>query len=214
MSAMLSRREIAGLLGVVILGLVAAGCNSGPARIYPPAMSASAAGSGAMAKYDANKDGFIDSAELEKAPALKAALKQIDADNDGKITAAEVTRRVQQWQESKLGLTSVPVYVRLDHQPLADATVSFIPEEFLGTEIQKAVGKTDSNGMAGMSVEKTPEPGITGVAPGLYRVEISKQSGGTEQVPAKYNKETIIGLEIALDAPALLEGVSYDLPSK
>ena len=38
----------------------------------------------------ANKDGFLDQGELEKAPGLKAALKQVDTKGDGKITADEI----------------------------------------------------------------------------------------------------------------------------
>jgi hypothetical protein len=194
--------------------VVSTGCSGGPSRIKPPGIDASAAGSGAMDKYDTNKDGAISGEELDKAPALKSAMERIDADKDGKITAAEVTGRVKQWQESRLGLTSVSCQVNLDGQPLADATVTYLPEEFLGGEVQKATGKTGPSGVVLLSVENPPEPNLTGVHPGLYKVQISKLENGKEIVPAKYNTETTLGEEVAIDSRGAQEGIVYNLTSK
>lgn len=209
-------RRLAGI-GVLLAGAVmvaSEGCSSRPSRVHPPGINASAAGTAAVAKYDTNKDGAIAGDELAKAPALKAAIEKIDANSDGKITADEITARIKQWQESKLGLTSLSCQVRMDGKPLADATVTLIPEEFLGPEVQKATGKTDAGGVVVLSVERPPEPGLSGVAPGLYRVEISKKDGATETVPAKYNTETTLGQEVALDAKGMQEGIVYELTSK
>jgi len=205
-------RQLGGL-GVVLACvaiLFAEGCSGRPSRVHPPSISASEAGSGAVAKYDANKDGAIGGEELDKAPSLKSSLDKLDANSDGKVTADEVTARIKQWQDSKLGLTSLTCQVKLDGKPLPEATVTFVPEEFLGPEVQKATGKTDAGGVAVLTIANPPEPGLSGVAPGFYRVEIVKDS----QIPAKYNTETTIGQEVALDAKGMQEGIIYELTSR
>jgi hypothetical protein len=47
-----------------------------------------------------------------------------------------------------------------------------------------------------------------GVAPGFYRVEITKSG---ETIPAKYNTDTILGQEAAIDAKGIREGIKFDL---
>lgn len=198
----------------VTLGMTG-GCENRAERVHPPAIDASAAGRDAIAHYDANQDGAISGEELEEAPALKAALKQLDTDGNRQLIAGEITARIVQWQKSRLGLTTVRCMVRLDGKPLSDATVTLAPERFLGPNVQPATGKTDASGAASLSVASPPEPGLLGVAPGFYRVEISKKAGAMETVPAKYNTQTTLGLEVALDADALADGeATFDLTSQ
>ena len=45
-----------------------AGCTSQPSRVVPPSISPQQAAQAAMAEYDTNGDGVLDSAELEKSP--------------------------------------------------------------------------------------------------------------------------------------------------
>ena len=156
-------------------------------------------------RYD--KDGKISGAELDKCPALKAAMAQIDTTGEGSITAAKITARIRAWQDSKLGRMSLSCTVLHNGKPLSDAEVKFVPEKFLGENIKTASGKTDQNGMAMMSVPTTGREDPPGVAPGLYRVEITKGS----EIPAKYNSETTLGQEVALDAQGLREGIKFDL---
>jgi hypothetical protein len=206
-----------GLVGLAfsaacLLGI--AGCSRGPARVALPKISASAAASAAMAKYDTDKDGFLNAKELEQCPALQSALKQIDTNNDGRVSADEIAARIAHWQESKQGLTSLAVKVSLDGQPLEGATVTLVPEEFLGSDVQKAVGVTDKGGVAGTTIEQPQTPGQRGVQPGFYRVEISKTAGGKETLPAKYNTKTTLGVEVAPDSPVVLSGAVFDLKSE
>lgn len=188
--------------------MFAVGCQRGPSRLHPPAIDASAAGSQAMEMYDADKDGKLSGAELDKCPALKAAMAQIDAAGDGSITAAKITARVKAWQNSKLGRTSLSCTVLHNGKPLAGAEVKFVPEKFLGENVKVASGKTDGNGVAMISVPTSGREDPPGLAPGLYRVEITKAG---ENVPAQYNSETTLGQEVALDAKGLREGLKYDL---
>ena len=74
--------------------------------------------------------------------------------------------------------------------------VKFVPDDFLGKEFKTATGTTDKDGMAMMSIPLKDPDDPPGVAPGFYSVEITKPG---EDIPAKYNSQTIYGLEIAPD---------------
>ena len=71
-----------------------------------------------------------------------------------------------------------------------------------------AAGKTDQNGMAMLSVPTKGPGDPPGVAPGFYRVEITAPG---MNIPAKYNTETTLGQEVALDAKGIQEGINFDL---
>jgi len=178
----------------------------GPPRILPPRIDAAAAGTEAIKQYDANHDGKISGKELEKCPALKAAIAQIDRSGKGEITSEKIVARIKAWQDSKLGRLALVCRVTHNGQPLAGAEVKFVPEKFLGKNLKAAAGKTDANGMAMIAMKKDGLP--PGVAPGLYRVEITKAG---EDIPAKYNTETIFGQEIAIDAKGIQQGIKFDL---
>ena len=76
-------------------------------------------------------------------------------------------------------------------KPIAGATVTFVPEKFLGENRMVATGKTDANGVATMSHGQFDVLGWKpAVVPGFYRVEIEKQG---ERIPSKYNTDTILG---------------------
>lgn len=188
--------------------LFALGCSGKPARLYPPSIDASAAGTQAIEMYDTNKDGKISGDELNKCGALKAALAQIDTSGEKAITAAMITARIKVWQNSKLGRMSLSCTVLHNGRPLPGADVKFVPEKFLGENVKEAVGKTDQNGVAMISVPTSGRTDPPGVAPGLYRVEITKAG---ENIPAKYNTDTTLGQEVALDAAGIREGIKFNL---
>jgi hypothetical protein len=212
----MSRRWMAGC-ALVLGGLLAvgAGCWGGkPTRVKPPPIDAAVAGPEAIKMYDTNKDGKISGDELLKCPAIKASLAKIDASGKGEVTAEMITARIKKWQESKLGKMSLGCTVTRNGQPLAGATVTFYPEKFLGTEVKPATGKTDQHGMAMLSVPVNAagagprEP--PGVAPGLYRVVVTKEG---MDIPPKYSTEagTVLGQEVAMDAPGIQEGIKFNL---
>ena len=129
-------------------------------HIYPPAIDAAAAGTKAIEMFDANKDGKISGAELDKCPGLKAAIDQIDKTGKGEITAEKIAARIKAWQDSKLGRMSLGCRLTHNGQPLAGAEVKFVPEKFLGLgDAPKwiASGKTDQNGMVMLTVPLPPE---------------------------------------------------------
>lgn len=181
-------------LECVMLGLAAvltAGCGGGaPPRVVPQAI-ASDAPQKALELYDANKDGTIEGAELDKVPGLKAALKSIDTNGDGKISAEEIAAQIQKWQESKIGRLPVPTKITRRGTPLAGATVTLEPESFLGTELKPGTGVTDQFGMATMTNENAGS--ASGLSPGFYRVKVTKPG---DNIPAKYNTATELGTEV------------------
>ena len=201
------------VLGGLLLACVGCWART-PDRVKPPTIDASAAGAEAIKIYDTNKDGKISGEELDKCPAIKAALAQIDPGGQGEVTAEKITARIRQWQETKLGKMSLTCMVTHNGQPLAGATVTFVPEKFLGSEIKPATGTTDANGMAMLSVATNTPTGervLPGIAPGLYRVVITKQG---MDIPAKYSAEasTVLGVEAAQDtARNRMGGIKFDL---
>jgi len=200
-------------VGVGCVGLTAmlvfGGCfGGGPSRVRPPSVDAGSAGRGAMEQYDANKDGVVKGEELDKAPSLKSALKQLDKNGDGGVDAGEVTARIRQWQDSKVGKMAVSCIITFNKKPLSGAKVTFEPEKFLGDNLKPCEGTTDASGAVALSDGGDPP----GCPPGFYLVRISKQEGGKELIPAKYNTQTILGKEIALDAEQMQEGaIRFDL---
>ena len=95
--------------------------------------------------------------------------------------------------------------VKYRGKPLPDATVVCEPAEFLGEGVPEGRGVTGDCGGAGLAIPGVSPPGL---APGLYRVKITSKS---VELPEKYNKKTTLGLEVALDAAGLKEGLVFQL---
>ena len=60
--------------------------------------------------------------------------------------------------------------VHLDGKPLQGATVTYVPEKFLGSSIRQATGVSDERGSVALVTEGEK---LSGVQPGLYRVQVS-----------------------------------------
>jgi hypothetical protein len=167
------------------LGLLAsAGCGGGPPPVIAPRI-ASDAPKKAIEAYDTDKNGYLDAQELEKSPSLRAAFPK-----SGKVTEQDIAALLASWKDQKLGRLKFAVQVKHNHRPLADATVTLVPESFLGGEVPTATGTTDRTGGAIPTVPAAAADHIVGVPPGFYRVEITKAGAN---IPAKYNTATILG---------------------
>ena len=179
-----------GLLGALIL--LAAGCSGGATAV--PQISPRETADQALAEYDANKDGALDAKELEACPALRGAVKRVDKNGDGLLTADELADRLTIFQQQGM-LSDVTVEVTLDNRPLAGATVTLVPEKFMGTSYKPATATTDETGTGYFETEGAGPS----VALGYYRVQVSKNAQGREVVPAKYSAQSVLGQEIAPD---------------
>jgi len=194
-----------------ILGICAvAGCSRFPAPPERPDLSPSNAALKAVAQYDANNDGKLSGDELKKCPALAVAFKRIDSDGDGALGADEIAARIKSWADSGTIMTGGTVVVTLDAKPLEGATVTFEPEPFLGPAFKTCSATTDSGGYAFITGQ---DEAFAGIYLGFYRVKISKQLGGKETLPARYNTQSELGYEVATDLGGI-GTINFDLRSR
>lgn len=182
------------------------GCSANGGRVAAPGFSPDAAAARALEDYDTNKDGFLDSHELERCPALKDSLKTLDRDGDGRLSAREIADRLATYQSSAIGRVNCSCQVRWERGPLAGALVTFVPEAFLGSSFKPAAGVSDDHGRVVLKTEGEDQPGL---ACGFYRITVSKKdASGRETLPARYNEHTILGREVA---PAMRRGLTLHL---
>ncbi len=203
------------LVSALVVGLATTmwGCSSKtPDRVPAPEIDSAGAAAKAIALYDKNGDGAISGDELNKCPALKSAVKRY-AGSDGKITAATITARLDKIKESKVGIMTLIANVTLDGAKVDGATILLDPEPFMGNSISPASGKTNAAGSASLAID--PEDRFKkGVNPGLYKVRITKEVGGKETIPAKYNKDTELGVEVAQDNLDIQNDLRFQLKSQ
>jgi EF hand len=182
------------LLGALLL--IVAGCG-GPSAITAPSVSGSSAASAAMEQYDTNSDGVISGDELKKAPCFVWLFDEIDTDSDKGISADEIESRIQLWKDRKAGLQPFKLTLIYKKKPLKDARVILEPEAFLGGAVPAAEGITGFNGQVNFRIPNQPDK-LPGVNPGFYKVKITSDS---VNLPAKYNDETILGVEASGNIP-------------
>jgi hypothetical protein len=181
------------LAGAALALILLPGCGRREG-LLPASYSPDESARQALAEYDTNQDGYLDTKELERCPALKNRLDSIDQNGDHRLSAPEIAGRIQTYADSEVALKSILCSVQIDGKPLQGATVRYVPEKFMGPSLRPASGVSDERG--GVTL-KVPGEKINGVQPGLYRVEISKKNaGGQELIPACYNQETTLGAEV------------------
>lgn len=178
---------------VVLIGV--GGCSRVPARIQPADIDPEGAGAAAVAVYDQDGDSQLSSGELKKCPALLASLASYDTSQDGKLDASEIAARLAQWKETRVGVTAATFYVELDGRRLAGAKIVLEPEPFLADSVAPASAEVNSSGLAApsMAAELLPEGVRSGLQTGLYKIKITHP---TLKIPAKYNEQTELGLEV------------------
>ncbi|MDZ4784394.1 MAG: hypothetical protein SGJ19_29465 [Planctomycetia bacterium] len=190
---MYSITKLANMASALCL-LTLAGCLGTPPA--PPMPSYDPAGSSAKAfeLYDANKDGKINGKELEKSASLTFALDELDINGDKAIDNAELTGRLQTYVDMGVARKLFTAQLVLDDAPLGEAEVKLIPEEFMLGAVTEGIGVSDAVGMVVVSAPDVDPPGL-GV--GFYRVQVSKKdAAGKEMVPAKFNADTTLGIEL------------------
>jgi hypothetical protein len=187
--------------------LLVCGCTGAEPAIVPPDTDPVAAGAQAIRQYDANSDGAIAGPELDHCPGIKAGLSVIDKDNDQRVTAAEIEARLRAYQTSGSAITFVGGPITFNGRPLVGATVTLVPEAFMGPAVMPATCVSDSNGYCTFKIDGEE---ILGAHCAIYRIEVSKRdASGNETVPARYNSQTVLGADIGVQSPCL-----YDLGLK
>lgn len=201
------------LFGVVAMVMVA-GCSGRPGALLPPKVNANSAASAAVEQFDRNGDGQLAKDEWAASPELAAVVERYDTDKDGILTSAEIAAGLGAWQNSGMGMRTVPFSVRLNGQPLAGAQVRLVPAPFLGGNVKEASGETSQGGAGSMDLKPDDKPSnapkMALMQAGLYRVEITHP---TAKIPAKYNTATTLGIEITSGNPGT-QGVVWSLSTK
>lgn len=199
-----------GVVGIVIV----AGCSSRPSALLPPKVNANSAASAAVEQFDRNGDGQLAKDEWTASPELAAVAEKYDTNKDGILTSAEIAAGIGAWQNSGMGMRSVPFSVRLNGQALSGAQVRLVPAAFLGGNVKEAIGETSQGGAGQMDLRPEDKPSnapkMALMQPGLYRVEITHP---TAKIPAKYNTATTLGIEITSSNPDP-KGVVWSLDTK
>lgn len=191
------------------LFVLIAGCWR--AEVAPPRVDPQAAAKSALEQYDTNKSSYLDEEELAAAPGWKATLSTSDSNGDARLEATEIAARVNKIVGEEIGMMHLSCIVTWNGEPLPDALVTAIPEPALGPEFKTARGRTGPDGRAGMSAGV---PGFPGMQCGIFRIEITKKGdGGEELIPAKYNTQSILGMEVATDVP-FERGIKFELKSE
>lgn len=190
------------------------GCSGSPGALYPPRVNAASAAKAALRESDRDGDGKLSKQEWSASPVLAAVAKRYDTNGDSMLDVAEIRQGIEEWQANAVGPRSVSFTVRLDGRPLPGATVRLVPASFFGPDVKEASDETGPNGGGHLTMapEDMPKhaPKIPLVQPGLYRVEIRHPS---RNVPARYNTETTLGIEITSSNPGP-EGIVWSLSTK
>lgn len=187
MDSAMNRRWILALL-------LLAGCSSGPPSVAPISYSSRTAAD-AVAEFDANKDGKLDAGELKVCPALAGSLKEIDGNGDDMIDGDELRARVELYGSGGVSIRNVPVRIFRQGKGVANVTVTLEPEKFMGGAIKPASGVTNATGDVNPAAADEAFPGVQ---VGCYKVVLSqKDAKGAETLPARFNTETTLGVEVA-----------------
>ncbi len=185
-------RQMYPLLLVVPAVLGLPGCMR-PPSVAAPDFRPGKIASSALEMYDKDADGVLTKSELEAAPGLLDGMRTVDTDNDGKMSEAEIAGRMDALVQSGNACQTVFCQFMRGNRPVVDAEITLEPEPFMGDVIVAATGTTDNAGRAEINCPATP----LGVQPGFYRVRVSKLDGGSETIPEKYNKATVLGAEVS-----------------
>jgi len=186
--------------------LVLTACSGATSRVKPPRIDPDEAGQLAISQYDTNADGALSKVELDKCPGVKRAIRLYDTNGDSTVSEEEIVYRIRGWQERRVGMMSVTCSVRMDGRPLSGATIRLVPEKYLGDNVKIAAGITIEDGMAFLAIDDADLPedqkGLGAVHVGVYKVQITHPS---RSIPAKYNTNTTLGIDVAQDNPEILE---------
>jgi hypothetical protein len=196
---------ISGLLAMV------AGCSGQPAGVEPPSFDTGKVATAAVAQYDKDGNGQLEQGEWQASGALAGSIEVYDTNGDMVLSREEIAAGLARWQKGEMGARPLPFQVKLGGRPLEGADVKLIPEEFFAGAIKPASGTSGAGGRGylGLSEADRPKnaPQLPLTQPGLYRVEITHPR---QKIPAKYNTESTLGIEVA-DDRIDPRGVVWDL---
>jgi hypothetical protein len=130
----------------------------------------------ALERYDRNKDRKLSADELKASSTLSASAARFDKNRDGSLSEDEIRERFKA-HESLAGKLLFQVSVSAQGKPLADATVTFTPEPFMGEGLQSYLGTTGEKGLCSL---KGRDFKTLGVPNGFYQVHVSQAGHGID----------------------------------
>jgi hypothetical protein len=180
---------------LVLFGVLLAGCGGGPSDVKAPEWDPSTAAERALADYDANHDHKLSKEELKKCPGLLSAVARFDRDNDGAISADELKAKLEEIHEQQAALVEVQCSVTKGGRPLEGASVTFVPEAFMGDAFKPSAAITGSDGVAFPTIAEEEIPKemrgrVHGAHCGIFRVTVTHP---TVAIPAKFNSQSELG---------------------
>jgi len=153
--------------GLLVAVSISSGCgksNRVTVDKYDPATAAAKA----IEAYDRNGDGKLSAEEVKSSPGLSEGSSRIDKNRDGILTSDELQARFQALQSQSASML-LRVDVTLKRAPLAGASITFVPEPFMGDGFQSYVGTTTDAGVCDLKGEKRD---TLGIPTGFYQVKI------------------------------------------
>lgn len=195
------------LLVLTLLSCSIVGCSDGGGEKFPEVkVDPSAVASNIFSEFDSNSDGELSKTELKKSPGLvmlttgESMMLQelrLDADGSGAVSLEEMeTKLAKCFADLRQGYSCCVMY---RGQPLEGATVTLIPEDFMG-DLPIATGETDRDGNCSVATDD----GLDGAVPGIYRVEITHPE---KKIAKKYNESSKISIALDPTNPYATEGV-------
>jgi hypothetical protein len=184
-----------GTASAAMMALVAvAGC-SGSAPLAPKRAGSvpNEVARSAVQQYDSKHLGHLDAEESGKSGAIMALRADLGLTAGAPLTEEQLAERARTWLQARAARVVPIVTVDLDGKALGGATVTFQPEEFMGSDYHPASVTT---GAAGQGVVSGDDPACPGLYQGLYRIQVSKVVNGQETIPARYNSKTELGAEV------------------
>ena len=159
-----------------------------------------------MEMFDSNTDGALDESELVSAPSLAYSLKAIDTNENGKLEVEEIRERFDTYVRLKIARRRFNMQIRHKRRPLADAKVEMIPAPFMEGIIAPASGVTTEDGTVTMDAKLSARRATVNL--GFYRIKVNSEK---TKIPAKFNEETTLGVEVAPIADAMDANVVFEL---
>lgn len=195
------------ILSVIALSV---SCRRNSIESSKPKIDAQAAAAQAIEMFDNNGDDTLDDQELKQCPGLAEGKNRADTNGDGRLTKDEITQRIEFWNDSRKLLCAPTFEVSINRLFFPDIEVVLEPEPFLKKWLSEARDKTDSTGRVLLSNTDLPN----GLFMGYYRVTASLPAGPRQQLPARYNEKTELGIEITDDRPETDMIIRFPLKSR
>lgn len=170
--------------------------------MIPPPVDVRAILSAIMEQADKDHSDSLDGDELSVIPALalQTSLGVLDSNSDKKLSRDEIKAWLEQVKKDGYTRQEASIYIRFRGQPAANASVKLVPEACMGGTIEYAVGTTDEQGLAYLTVHTG---GLVGAHCGLYRLEVTGKQANGKPIPAEYGQGSPLGYAVGGGLPGV-----------